>query len=270
MSIKLIASDMDGTLLNQYGEISAGNLEAIRQASKSGVQFCFSTGRSSLGVEPFARQLELGPDVPPYLILNGGASLRRLGETRLLRDITLGRDSYEEIRELAGRLHVCLLAYTDTVVCTEATYIGWPVMRELATVRMPLEYCAWSCWPGEQRFVKLQFCDEPEVIKTVYPQIPEAIREKYSVIWTNPYSIEISDPHASKGEALAGLSALLGLAPGEVMAIGDHTNDLSMIRFAGLGVAVANANETLLSAADAVVSDNDHDGVAEAISKYVL
>ena len=83
-------------------------------------------------------------------------------------------------------------------------------------------------------------------------------------------NLELSAPGVTKGRGLMALAEHLGLTPDQVMAVGDSGNDLTMVQLAGLGVAMGNATREVLAAADAVTADNDHDGVAEAIEKYVL
>ena len=83
-------------------------------------------------------------------------------------------------------------------------------------------------------------------------------------------NLELSAPGVTKGRGLMALAAHLGLTPGQVMAVGDSGNDLTMVQMAGLGVAMANATPDVLAAADVVTGDNNHDGVAQAIEKYVL
>jgi Cof subfamily protein (haloacid dehalogenase superfamily) len=112
--------------------------------------------------------------------------------------------------------------------------------------------------------------DEPALLDEIIPLIPESFMEKYTVVKSTPFFLEILNKEVHKGAALERLATHLGLDRSEVMALGDNENDVTMIEYAGLGIAMANATENVKNAADIITASNDEHGVAEAIKQYIL
>ena len=114
------------------------------------------------------------------------------------------------------------------------------------------------------------FIDEPERLNKVIAQIPASIKEKYMMVQSAPYFLEILHPEVSKGNAVKKLAEKLGIKQQEVMSIGDNGNDLSMIEYAGCGVAMENAIPEVKKSADFQTRSNNENGVAYAIQELVL
>lgn len=268
--IKLIASDMDGTLLGPGEVLHQETVDAVRAAVEAGISFAFCTGRTSPGVLPYARRIFDGLDAPYYLILGGGAYVRSSHKEELLSQDMVSGEDYRFYRGLARELELDLVAYSDTCVYTDSPRISLELVNECHTIRMPIEYRSQVGAEEDARFVKVQFVGLPERIAAAYEALPRRCFTEFSTIHTNPYCIEVTSPMATKGRALSLLAEWLGVDRSEVMAIGDHSNDLSMVEYAGLGVAMGNATDGLKAVAQAVVADHAHGGVAEAIRRYAL
>lgn len=114
------------------------------------------------------------------------------------------------------------------------------------------------------------FIDKPENLSRVITSIPKDVREKYTMVRSAPFFYEILHSEASKGNAVRQLAQLLGIEQAEVMCIGDNGNDLTMIEWAGCGVAMANAIPEVLEAANFQTRSNNEHGVAHAIHELVL
>ena len=112
--------------------------------------------------------------------------------------------------------------------------------------------------------------DEPAILDDAITRIPDEVREKYTVMKSSPYFLEILDKRVNKGTGVKSLAEVLGIEPDEIMALGDQENDIAMIAFAGVGVAMDNAIPAVKAAADFVTKSNLEDGVAYAIEKFVL
>jgi Cof subfamily protein (haloacid dehalogenase superfamily) len=122
----------------------------------------------------------------------------------------------------------------------------------------------------ELSIIKMMMIDEPALLDEIIPLIPESFMEKYTVVKSTPFFLEILNKEVHKGAALERLATHLGLDRSEVMALGDNENDVTMIEYAGLGIAMANATENVKNAADIITASNDEHGVAEAIKQYIL
>jgi len=116
----------------------------------------------------------------------------------------------------------------------------------------------------------MMMIDEPAILDAAIARLPQTFRDKYTTVKSSPFYFEILNKEASKGAAVANLAQHLGIKQEEIMAIGDNENDLSMIEYAGLGVAMGNAVPLIKEAANVVTATNDEHGVAEAIKKFVL
>jgi Cof subfamily protein (haloacid dehalogenase superfamily) len=268
--IKLIAADMDGTLLDSGQAVSAENRAAIRRAASSGIHFAFCTGRTSPGVLPYAKEIFEGMEEEYFLILGGGASLSSSQNDKTLMEQTIDYPQYLMLRKYTAEYDVQLVAYTDSRVYTANPDITVNLINECHIVRMPVYFCDEGYMRDIARFVKLQFVGSPAPINRVFERLEGSGNEGFSANHTTPFCIEITSPEATKGKALEFLTRHLELDPAEIMAAGDQSNDMSMIKYAGFGVAMGNAAESLKAAARAVVADNNHHGVAEAINRFVL
>jgi Cof subfamily protein (haloacid dehalogenase superfamily) len=268
--IKLIAADMDGTLLDSRQTVSGENREAIRRAALSGIHFAFCTGRTSLGVRPYAKEIFEGMEEEYFLILGGGANLFSSKNDNMLMECTIDYSQYRTLREYTAGYDVQLVAYTDSRVYTTNPDITVNLINECHIVRMPVYFCDEGYIRDIRSFVKLQFVGPPEEINRVFERLEGSGNNGFSANHTTPFCIEITNAEATKGRALAFLSGHLKLDPTELMALGDQSNDMSMIKYAGWGVAMGNASESLKAAARAVVADNNHSGVAEAIKRFAL
>jgi Cof subfamily protein (haloacid dehalogenase superfamily) len=264
MAIKLIALDMDDTLLDKTNRVSPRTREVIRQAVESGVTVTIATGRMYGSALPFA--LQLGLDVP--LITYNGALIKcsLSGETLLHNPIdeATAKEVLRLFREkgwyIQSYLNDCL--YVDTLN-EKARYYeklsgikAVPVGDQLYTM--------------EGAPTKLLAMAEPGEIRMISETVKADFGDRLYAAVSKPNYLEMVNPAVNKGQALEFLAARLGLERSEVMAVGDSINDLDMLEYAGWGVAMGNAGDTVKAAANAVTCANDADGVAEAIITYVL
>ncbi|WP_054750152.1 Cof-type HAD-IIB family hydrolase [Lacticaseibacillus thailandensis] len=240
MTIKLIATDMDGTLLNHDNAVSQRNREAIRAARAAGVRVVLCTGRPLPGIATYLEPLGLTTD-DDYAIAYNGALVQSCasGTVLLQHEVTLA--DYARFYTLSQRFHVDIHAEdnqtlyagqspTSALTRTEArlTFIN-------LVVRTPDDFAP------DTRFAKIMFIDQPAQIDRLQAHLAPATRAAYTIVRSEPYFLEVLNQRASKGRALAGLAAKLHVQPDEVMVLGDQANDLSMFNYAGWGVAMGNA-----------------------------
>ncbi|WP_419888012.1 Cof-type HAD-IIB family hydrolase [Neobacillus niacini] len=240
--IKLIALDMDGTLLNDQHEISEANRQAIKEAQEKGIFVVLSTGRSLRKCEKHADSLALSS----YLVTVNGSEI------------------WDEKRGLVERS----LVNTDS--------IQW--MVEL-TKKHKVRYWAISTrrnWFDEmpediygEEWLKFgfnikDFPTRDKILKELQA------RGEFELSNSTPTNIEVNPAGINKAKGLKLVCERLGIHMNSVMAVGDSLNDLAMIEEAGLGIAMGNAQDSIKKAAVWVTSSNNEDGVAKAIQKWVL
>jgi Cof subfamily protein (haloacid dehalogenase superfamily) len=276
MPIRLIALDIDGTLLNSHFEVSAANRAAIAEAIRRGMEVALVTGRRYDFALPVAQQIES----PLTMIVNNGAMVRTSdGQTRVRH--LLSRETARRVLQATRpwrdgtavvfdrpKANQVMLQSIDWNDPTRGGY--YTRNREFLAEANPLESCLTEN-PIQVMFTgtvapmretelvlqSVQFAHEFALAVTVY----EA--KDFSMI-------DVIHPSVSKGAALAEWAGLRGVAPREILAIGDNHNDLEMLSFAGVPVVMGNSVPELKTRGWAITGSNDEDGVAAAIERFAL
>ncbi|WP_042350185.1 phosphoglycolate phosphatase, partial [Bacillus massiliigorillae] len=236
-SIKLIALDIDGTLLNEQGEISKQNYDAIKAAEALGITVLLTTGRTMKRSRDYAIALKLSS----YMVtVNGSEIWDENG--RLLERTLLHSDKMKELLDVVKEY-----ALPFKAVCTEQMWLN-----ELPT---SIHDSSWMAL--------LMFFEDEEL----RAHILEKLQMKTGIEISNssPNNIEINAKGINKARAIEKVCQLLHISMDEVLTIGDSLNDLEMIKSAKIGVAMGNAQEVVKDAADWVTESNNNHGVAVAL-----
>lgn len=269
MSIKLIALDLDGTLLNEAKEITAPVQEALLYAAARSVHIVPVTGRPYLGIP---RQLmDLG--CVDYAVSSNGASVWR-GERRIISHPIAMELCGELLEKLRGQylleeLFMDGAGYIspESYRKAEKLHAGtpfWDYYKESRRVDESLDRRLREREDLEELALRSEGREQGDAIAealTAYPQLKAAR--------PTPFYTEIMSVEAGKGRALEELGAVLGLGLDEIMALGDSDNDREMLQTAGVSVAMGNAGAALKRLARYVTEDNEHDGVARAIYRFL-
>lgn len=262
--VKLIAIDIDYTLIGSDLMISDRTKQAIHAAIDAGSAVTLATGRMFRAATPFAE--ELGLDVP--LITYDGALVKtaKTKEVYWHKPIPL-EDAGEILAYLQG-LGYHVNVYIDDEIYVER--LNEEARRYMAHVNVVARPVGDLLDFLNEPPTKLLMVADAEIVDTVLPALERRFGEKAHVARSLPTYIEFTGKGVTKGSALAELSKHLGIAKDQVMAIGDSENDISMLSYAGIGVAVGNAGDRVKEAADYVTVGINGDGVAEAIHRFVL
>jgi Cof subfamily protein (haloacid dehalogenase superfamily) len=267
---KLLAIDLDGTLLDAEKRVSARNVEALRKAADSGVKVMISSGR----IFPEAELCVKGLDSVSLISACNGADIRETATGRSIRTATLDAPICIGILGLLRREPLFYALYSrDTVYVEKARLEAFPSYRSYIEGRHAKAVVVDGL---EERLA-----EEELGICKIYVASPEegaarAFRSKLSgrdgieVTSSWPNNAEIMAAGIDKGSALSAAAGIYGIAGGETAVLGDSENDLSMFRAAGLPIAMGNAEARVLEAAAAVTLSNSEDGVAAAIESYIL
>ena len=272
--IKLIALDLDGTLLDSRKRVSQRNLDALEKARRMGVLIVPVTGRPAQGLPQAVLDL---PGLR-YAVTSNGATIRDLQENRYLLEKHLtpadclrvleACADFDMIREVF-REGVGYLTQGDRDILW-ARYEGTPMMEYVLGTRRVL--------PGSlEEFLREDDRPLEELFfQTDSPEVKEALRQRLSALPDisfadpAPKDLEVMVGGINKGEALLYLLDLLGIEPQETLAIGDGGSDLPLLKAAGIGVAMDNALPFVKEAADWVTASCDADGVALALERFVF
>jgi Cof subfamily protein (haloacid dehalogenase superfamily) len=269
MSFRLIAADLDDTLLNNEAKISVRNRQAIRQAVDRGILFVIATGRMYRTSFPFIRDLGLDGDVP--MINCHGALVKMSSSEEVILRQPLVMEMAAAVVEAVEENGCYASLFSDDLIYIKEEGEHSRFYRQLADVKLQIT--------GDlQRFLQSRKI-MPDKISVICPdgsldKIASVLKvrfgDKLSMLQARPFFLDITDRKATKGQALRWLAGINGIKQEEILAFGDGHNDLDMLSYAGLGVAVANAKPELLEIADLVTAANSRDGVADVIEQYIL
>lgn len=269
MAIKLIAIDIDGTLINSKHEITPFTKDAIQEARDRGIKVVLCTGRPFLGAQRYIH--ELGLDLQEeYLITYNGALVQNTLTKEALHHFGLSGTDYKRIAALADIIGTHFHAQDFTAMYTSNRDMSLYTGHDSYFTTMPIKYRTIDEIEDEHVFSKMMLIDEEKILDEAISQIPAPYFEQYTIFKSAPYYCEVLDRRASKGRAVRRLAESLHISQSEVMAIGDHPNDLDMVQYAGFGVAMGNAVAELKNRADYITETNDENGAAKAIVKFAL
>lgn len=268
---KMLVTDMDYTLLNKEKQISDRNREALKRAAEKGVHMVVATGRIYTSARIYAKLLRLSTPI----IASNGAIIKDASKT-IFRDI-LNQDTVREMLRLCHKYGAYCHFFTENTIYSEKL------------INVSLRYTEWNKYMGEEDQVKIRIVDDgeeiieaakSEVLKAVVfdddddkiQKLREGIIETgiVSVSQSMKHNLEVMNKGVTKGNAVRILAQMYGINREEIIAIGDNENDISMIEYAGLGIAMGNAEESLKRVADHITGDYQEDGVAEAIERFLL
>lgn len=266
MSIKLIALDMDGTLLNPEGQLTARTISALKDARAHGAVVTLSSGRMPCALRPFVK--ELGIDAP-LICYNGALTVDSRTEAPL-SSAPLSPEMAREIARACEARNLHVQAYRgEAFVCAAHGQFAQDYLDflkgtgRLEVTGRPLSECLDFETP------KMLAIDTPARIAELLPDLKARFEGRVRVATSQPRFIEFVNPAAGKAAALAQLSRLLGVAQADTAAFGDGLNDLDMIEWAGTGFVMANGAKAMLEAADVIVPSNAEDGVAQTVERLI-
>lgn len=264
MDIKLVALDLDDTLLDKSLAVSPRTREAIAQAIMQGVTVTVATGRMYSSAVIYAKQL--GLDVP--LITYNGGLIRRVQSGETLYHMPVDEQVARDVLALFHEKGWYIQSYVDDILYVaehNETSRYYERMTGIKAVALGEEFYTMAGAPTKM----LALTGEAQ-LGEIEKQVRSAFGDRLYIARSKPTYLEMTHPQVNKGHALAFLAEKLGITREQVMAVGDSQNDLDMIEYAGWGVAMGNAAANVKAAAQAVTGHHDAEGVAEAIEQYVL
>lgn len=268
MAYKVLALDIDGTLTNSKKQITKRTKDAVARAALGGVKIVIASGRPVQGIRAFANELELDKNDGYILSFNGGRLIScRTGE--VIHDVKLPLEYLPEIYALSRKYNVNLMSYEgddlitenpdDKFLAIEARINGLGIKKVdnlVEHINFPINKCL--------------MLGNGDYLAGVEKKVHAALSDRMDVYRSEPYFLEILPKGVDKAKSLESFLKIIGCSRKELMACGDGFNDLTMIKYAGLGIAMANAREEVKACADYITAGNDEDGVALAIENFIL
>ena len=288
---KLITIDLDGTLLNRYGEVTEYTKNIIKQVTQKGILVVLASGRISESVLTIAK--EIGAN--QYYISGNGSVLYDMQKNEILYENYLSKEKVLEIIELCEKNSIYYNIYTESSVIAkslnynvafynyENTKKSSDKKTEINIVEDVYEYIKKI---NTNKFLKMTICDESKIVFSsilrklknisnidvldVSHMSQKKIKAGTKEILVGYYYTEVSSKNVDKWYAIEEIMKMENIKQEEVISFGDNNNDILMIKNAGLGIAMGHSNEQVKKVANFITKTNDEDGVAKALENIVL
>ncbi|WP_430598510.1 Cof-type HAD-IIB family hydrolase [Enterococcus sp. AZ177] len=267
--IKLVAIDLDGTLLDSKKEISARNKEALTQAKAAGVKIVICTGRPLAAIGIYLDALNLRDNGDYSITFNGGL-VQKNDTGEIIEKSSLALENVHELYELAKLLNVPLDILSDGLVMQLSTTQEYESLYSQLNKLLTFESYEVAQLTTDRIYNKAVIAVDQVYLDEQIKKIPSSFYDRYEVIKTRSNLLEFMPKGITKAYGISLLARDLGIKQEEIMTIGDEENDVPMIEYAGLGVAMENAVAKVKDLADVITDTNDNDGVAQAVEKFVL
>lgn len=280
--IKLIASDIDGTLLNSEHVISDRTREVIHQARAQGYEFMLATGRNYESAVAIAEELHLDPQAIPIVSLNGMRVEHPSRKYHALQ-APMSYEACERMEELGMKYFMGILyCYEDTIYfqMDEKSEKDFVFGEDEDRLRFFSDGAKISRidrltdigdrFERNDSILKIVYIQNADYTELIKERIAQEMDGDHDLLMVAPGWAEIMPKRINKGAAILEYASRRGIAPSEVLCFGDSDNDLTMIQSAGIGVAMENARNSLKIVADAITLTNDENGVAEYIAQHLL
>ncbi len=263
----MIVLDLDDTLLRDDHTISPRTKEALMKAQEAGVKVVLASGRPTYAMRPIAKELHL-EEFGSFLLSFNGAKITNCKTNEELFSSTLTPETVHHLYDISKRENVWILTYVGDSIVTDE--ICKHTETEHIITGLPISEVTSFKEAVTEPVVKILMLEDPERLAVVEKKLQEELRGELSVMRSKPFFLEFTENGVTKGTSLAQLINKLGIKQEEVIAMGDSYNDLAMIEFAGLGVAMGNAPDDIKAKANYVTDTNMNDGVAKVVESFVL
>lgn len=264
--IRLVVSDVDGTLVTKSKQLTAAAMDAVRRIRKAGILFTVTSSRPAQGLRVIAEPLQITAPIPAF---NGGLivgpDLKTVLRERLLEQIVV-----ERLLEALRAASIGIWVYTDQhwyVLDAKGAYVEH---EEHAVKVAPLEVRDFHEVPLHRVAKIVGVSEDFERLAATEKEIQRNFLGAVSATRSQKYYLDITHPTANKGEGILMLSELLDIPTRSIVTIGDMENDVYMFEQSGISIAMGNATPSVQSHAKFVTTTNEEEGFANAMNRYVL
>ncbi|UTH14795.1 Cof-type HAD-IIB family hydrolase [Macrococcus equipercicus] len=267
MDYRLVVLDMDDTLMTSDNVMSERTKNALLQVQQHGVGVILASGRPTNGMVKTAEELQLDKH-QSYILSYNGARIFDMSDFKMVKETALTKDQFDKCYDYCKSKGFFVLTYVDETIVYEGEHPYMDVEHELTG--LPMKQVASLKDFVQSNVPKLVGVDFEENISRANQELGGHYGHDIHVTTSKPFFLEFMAEGVSKGRALRELVTELGIDREAIMAFGDSNNDKDMIEYAGLGVAMGNANEAIKKAADLITKDHNSDGIADVLEQYIL
>ena len=268
MNYKVLALDLDGTLVGNDKEIKERDKELVIEAQRQGVVVVLASGRPMFGITPIAKAIRMDEFGGYILSFNGGKTIQYpTGE--VIQEKVFPLDMLPAIYKVAKDVNMELISYENDYILTERpediyvykeSFLNRMLMRKVENL---LEYITFNV-------PKCLMVGDAKRLALVEQDMKQQFGHRLNIFRSEPYFLEIMPQGIDKGQALGKVLKHIGCSREEMIAIGDGFNDLTMVQSAGLGIAMANAQQVIKDAAQYITLTNEENGVAHVVEKFIF
>ena len=265
---RAIALDLDGTLTNHEKVVTPKTREALLKAASEGAVIILASGRPTYGIEPVAECLELQKRGGYILSYNGGNIVNAQTGEKLFTQF-LPDEVIPILYKYAREKNHALLGYAGNEIITEMPDDQY-VKEESRINKMNIRKVENLMDALEPHPTKLLMTGDPSDMLKAEQELLDMVGDKMDIFRSAPFFLELVPKGIDKAQSLRRLLAKINLTPADMIAFGDGYNDLSMLKLAGMGVAMANAAPEVRADADYITLSNEEDGVAAALEHFAM
>ncbi|WP_026695183.1 Cof-type HAD-IIB family hydrolase [Peribacillus kribbensis] len=267
MTYKMIVLDLDDTLLCDDLSISPRTKNALMEAQEAGVKVVLASGRPTSAMLSVAEELCL-KDYNSFILSFNGAKIVNCQTGNEWFSSTLPVETVHQLFEVSRRENVWIHTYVGDKIVTQEANQYTDIEGDIT--KLDIEVVDSFTDAVTEPVVKVLMLEEPEYLVKVEKKLQQEFAGKLAVMRSKPFFLEFTEAGVTKGTSLNSLIQQLGITREEVIAVGDGHNDMSMIEFAGLGVAMGNAVDAIKEKADYITDTNMNDGVAKVVEEFIL
>ena len=269
MGFKLVFSDIDGTLLNSNHKISKGTMESVWKLKQKGIPFVLVSARMPSGIHRLQEELKIND---PIICFSGAivfGAVQTDGTRQVLHNKSLDPSHVNEIYSLVSEQFpkVSFSSYNEANWYVSSITDEWVIQEQAITGTPPQVFNFVD--DIHPLFNKIMCMGSPQEIDSLQEELKKQHPE-IMIYKSKPTYLEIMAQHVQKSSAINLLMQYYNAKKEEIIAVGDNYNDMDMLQFAGLGVAMGNSPDDVKAAADIITLSNDQDGLKEVIEKYCL
>lgn len=267
MNYRMLVLDLDDTLLKDDRTVSELTRRRLLEAQQQGMIVVLASGRPTYAMQHLAKELCLA-EYGGYFISFNGARVTSCADQHILLSVDISHAQMCKLFDLAQEHGVYIQTYTEDHILVSKDNEYTQIEKEITG--MDVIECADFKAEIPKTAVKAMMLEHPDRLKEVEKALRPVVENELYMTITKPFFLEFMNPAVDKGKSLVTLAQHLNVPMEQVIAVGDSYNDISMIKAAGLGVAMGNAVEAVKQAANYETADNEHDGVARVVERFFL
>lgn len=277
MAIKAILLDIDGTLTDNKKEITPETKKALLRAQDQGIRLVIASGRPSRGIFKYGDQLDMRTNHGLFVCYNG-ARVVDCSTGDVYVDVTIPPETAKEVLAHMKKFDVRSVITHGSHMVVEDVYncMIHDGDREFNVIEYESRMNGYRLMETEDLEAYTDFpvnkiltAADSDYLRTHYQEMAKPFEGRLSMMFTANFYYEFTALGINKGNALEIAMPKIGIQPEECIAFGDAENDISMLKYAGIGVAMGNAQDDVKTIADDITDDNNHDGIAKALEKYL-